>query len=320
MSIGFDVQAAIGTLAQTAIVYALSAMTMERFRRVAQLWNWLPAFRGVAEHESIHKASAALATSASALSRTVKLLEDSAGFALFTRRGAGMTLTENGARILSATRNAMRLMDDALTECGSKKSQSTYLWVGVVSPTASAMVALALAESSMREMGRSTIVEVDDHALPELLRGDVDLVVTPVAATSADLTVERVGDATIGVYAAPNHPLARAAASSSPGSIDVSTCAFVVREGDDGWPIERPRNVAETSSSLEGVLAYCSARELLTCLPDSVGARLVGGSLVRISTAGTQTLYAVRRRPLHSQHMGEIEVVVSALRKYLLPI
>ena len=58
---------------------------MARFRRVAQLWNWLPAFRGVAEHQSIHGASAALGTSPPALSRTVKLLEEALGAELFTR-------------------------------------------------------------------------------------------------------------------------------------------------------------------------------------------------------------------------------------------
>jgi hypothetical protein len=44
-----------------------------RLRRVAQLWNWLPGFRAVAEHEHVHKAAHTLGISPSALSRTVKL-------------------------------------------------------------------------------------------------------------------------------------------------------------------------------------------------------------------------------------------------------
>ena len=67
--------------------------TMMRFRRVSQLWNWLPGFRGVAEHASIHKAAQALGTSPSALSRTVKLLESAVGGALFVRQGSGLALT-----------------------------------------------------------------------------------------------------------------------------------------------------------------------------------------------------------------------------------
>ncbi len=292
---------------------------MERFRRVAQLWNWLPAFRGVAEHESIHKASAVLATSPSALSRTVKLLEDAAGFELFTRRGAGMALTEDGARLLSATRDAMRLVDDALAVSPSSGPSSTRLWVGVVSPTASAIVALAMADSSTRDVVRPTVVDVEDHALPDLLRGDLDLVVTPAAVASPDLAVERVGDVAIGIYAAPSHRLAQVSAVPSTAAADLSACAFVVRDGDDGWPVERPRNIVASTRSLEGVLAYCASGTLVTCLPDSVAQSLVGSSLVRIADVGTQTLYAVRRRPLEPQPMGPVEVVVSSLRKYLVP-
>src|SRR5712691_11901344 len=54
-------------------------MTMTRYRRVAELWNWLPGFRGVAEHESVNEAASALNVSPSALSRTVKLLESALG-------------------------------------------------------------------------------------------------------------------------------------------------------------------------------------------------------------------------------------------------
>lgn len=42
---------------------------MERLRRVANLWNWLPPFRVVAEYQSIQRAAVVLNVSASALSR-----------------------------------------------------------------------------------------------------------------------------------------------------------------------------------------------------------------------------------------------------------
>jgi DNA-binding transcriptional LysR family regulator len=70
---------------------------MDRFRRVAQLWNWLPAFRGVAEHENPQRAASVLGVSASALSRTVKLLEDALGAEVFVRQ-SGASSSRASAR------------------------------------------------------------------------------------------------------------------------------------------------------------------------------------------------------------------------------
>src|SRR5262245_9460417 len=88
---------------------------MPRFRRVADVWNWLPAFRAVAEHESIHAAAAALCLSPSALSRTVRLLEDALGVRLFERLGNRLKLTSIGEQLLSIARDAMRRVDDGLS-------------------------------------------------------------------------------------------------------------------------------------------------------------------------------------------------------------
>jgi len=88
--------------------------SMPRSRRIADVWNWLPAFRAVAEYESIHKAAVVLSISASALSRTVRLLESSLGAPLFVRSNGGLTLTAFGAEVLEGTRDAMRRVDDAV--------------------------------------------------------------------------------------------------------------------------------------------------------------------------------------------------------------
>ncbi len=58
---------------------------MERLRRVASFWNWLPAFRAVAETEHLPTAAEALFVSPSALSRAIRLLEKDVGQPLFRR-------------------------------------------------------------------------------------------------------------------------------------------------------------------------------------------------------------------------------------------
>ena len=60
---------------------------VQRAVRVSQLWSWLPAFRTVAETEHLPTAARMLELSPSALSRSVKQLEDSLGRPLFTREG-----------------------------------------------------------------------------------------------------------------------------------------------------------------------------------------------------------------------------------------
>ena len=87
---------------------------MERFRRVSSLWSWLPAFRAVAETQHLPTASAQLYVSASALSRTIRLLEEDVGRRLFLRNGRRIELNESGQRLLTAVRNAMRMIHEGL--------------------------------------------------------------------------------------------------------------------------------------------------------------------------------------------------------------
>ena len=49
---------------------------MEHLRRLYRVWNWLPAFRAVAETEHLPTASEMLGLTPSALSRAIKQLED----------------------------------------------------------------------------------------------------------------------------------------------------------------------------------------------------------------------------------------------------
>jgi DNA-binding transcriptional LysR family regulator len=87
---------------------------VHRMRNVSELWNWLPAFRAVAETEHLPTASKQLRVSASALSRSLRLLEEAVGSALFERAGRELQLNAAGHALLAATRDAMRMVDDGL--------------------------------------------------------------------------------------------------------------------------------------------------------------------------------------------------------------
>lgn len=90
-------------------------MSTERQRRVGEVWPWLPTFRAAAEYESLQRASLAIGLSVSAVSRTIKQLEEGLGFAVFVRQKTGVRLTPRGELLLEATRAGMRLLDDVLS-------------------------------------------------------------------------------------------------------------------------------------------------------------------------------------------------------------
>ena len=87
---------------------------VDRALRLTRFWNWLPAFRAVAETEHLPTAARLLHVSPSALSRTVRQLEDAFGQALFVRRNRALHLTPAGREALAAVREAMRGLDDRL--------------------------------------------------------------------------------------------------------------------------------------------------------------------------------------------------------------
>lgn len=164
---------------------------MDRSRRIADLWNWLPTFRVVAEYESIHKAAAVLATSPSAVSRMVKLLEDALGESLFVRTSTGLLLTTYGKEVLDVTRRAMRLVHDGIS--GSDATRDMV--VGAVDSSLAHLLGLALVnlaqEAPLPGMALSSLEPA--FVVEELLRGNVDLVVAYDCDRHDELTVEPLG-------------------------------------------------------------------------------------------------------------------------------
>ena len=161
---------------------------LSRHRRVAAFWNWLPGFRAAAEYESIHRAALALGVSASALSRTVRLLEHAVGAPLFVRTAGGIGLTTAGATLLAATRDAMRTIDDALhVPVTATTPHWTLAACGPYLPqllARSISVDPALLRDATLRVRSLTGEQMIDH----LLRGDIDLALVHDAGANKELT------------------------------------------------------------------------------------------------------------------------------------
>jgi DNA-binding transcriptional LysR family regulator len=143
-------------------------MALDPYRRIARLWNWLPAFRAVAEYESVQAAGAALALSPSALSRAVRLVEDELGEPLFVRAPDGLQLTARGRALLSATRDAMRGIDEAL----GPPREALDLRIGAVDTLLAAVLARAASPvfATGRTLSLRLVAPLDVGA--HLFRGD----------------------------------------------------------------------------------------------------------------------------------------------------
>lgn len=146
---------------------------MERHQVVARVWNWLPAFRAVAEYEGLQRAALALSVSPSALSRSVSLLEETIGATLFLRSATGLILTDAGRRLLHSTRDAMRQVHEALPSA----DEPAVLRVGAVGSALRTVLSLEAVEAL--DEARLVLEEVAPAEVGERLRrGEVDVVLS----------------------------------------------------------------------------------------------------------------------------------------------
>ena len=162
-------------------------MPLDRHQQVARLWNWLPAFRAVAEYESIQRAGLVLAISPSALSRSIKLLEAALGETLFSRSPTGVALTDAGRRLLVATREAMRRVHDGTAAEPAKRLSGAAL--------APALGQL-LCEVALEVLPGWELhfAQAAPAAAAEQLRcGEHDVLLSHVALPGVDLHCEAIG-------------------------------------------------------------------------------------------------------------------------------
>jgi DNA-binding transcriptional LysR family regulator len=268
-------------------------------RRTAQVWNWLPAFRAVAEFEHLPTASKEVNLSASALSRSVKLLEDDLGIDLFAREGRQLELTTAGRRLLGATRSAMRTVEAALDQILSSESAGT-VHVSAPGPYTSLFILPALRK--LREQYPDLLAHVRSTAPAQaehlLVDGGLDIFVTDSAISRTELRVTKLSELEYSVYASDFHPLTERLDLTVE---DLLEFPFVgpPESISDHFPLHLPRKLGMVVEQLHVAVQVCAQDGLLAVLPDVVARDYRGeGSLVRlpIDVIPSQPLYAVSRK------------------------
>ena len=281
---------------------------MDRMRRLTSLWNWLPGFRAVAETEHLPAASKHLRVSPSALSRTIRLLEDDVGQQLFNRVGRNLELNDTGRRLLSAVRDSMRLVDEALGAMAERQYVGSVK-ISCHSPFTETYVLPAL--DQLRRRHAELVPHLQSHPESEvngmLLRGQLDVALVIEPRPHPDLTTVHVADFETCVFCGPGHPLHRDPA-------DPTGHMFIAPEAEqgrdmDGWPAHRPRLVA-MRADLSVALMLCRNGRYLAVLPSPVAARYPELKSLPMETQ-SMSLYAVQRRNLGFE--GRAEIVIDAM-------
>ena len=285
---------------------------MQFVRRVRTIWSWLPAFRAVAETEHLPTAAHELDVVPSSLSRTVKLLEDELGVALFDRTAKSLVLNEAGRRLLAATRDAMRIVDEALVTATGDELR------GGITAVASRDIAHAVLPRACAVLADRhpdiclSIGIVDDGEIASMLaRGDADVALVLDPPETTELVVTEAARWTRGVYARAGHTV-------DPSSMRCVGIGTPAKPADDGWPAHAERHIAAWASDQRAALEIVARSRLATIAFDAVARTSeVFPRVVQVPTPHVEPrpLYLVHRRAVGPHR--RTEALIAAIREAL---
>lgn len=295
-------------------------VNMDRLLRLDTLWNWLPAFRAVGETEHLPTAAKALHVSPSALSRSVRLLEQRLGCALFERRARSLLLTPKGRQFLGALRTVMRQLDDAVEDLGQREPHG-LLRIASVTAVLVDVVAPAVRWLGQRHPGlQPQLLTKTDSVVPRLLAGEIDVAFVHHGITLPGIHCERLALLSRSVYCSKEHPLA-ALRAVDPGLL--AAHPFVTATSDslghtpDGWPEAWPRQVALQTDQMTIGYEMCLTGTMLAVLPDLLSTRRGGLHRLPIEGCSPMELFAVRRTGETAVGRGDARLI-AAVRERLL--
>ncbi len=282
---------------------------MHFVHRVRTIWSWLPAFRAVAEAEHLPTAAQELGIVPSSLSRTVKQVEDELGIPLFDRTSKALVLNQAGRTLVTAVREAMRIVDDAL---GVAVGDDLVGHVGAVASSdlvhALLIPAGAMLATSHPSLALSALAAQLADVSEILLRGDADAAVVAHAIPAhVDLRVTELVPWRRSVYARPGRT-----ATAESRCVVVGTPTEPL---DDGWPAETERRIAAWAPDERSALELCARGDLVTVACDAVVERCgFAGRVTRLvdPAISPRTLHLVQRRTV-GRHR-RTEALVEALR------
>ncbi len=252
--------------------------TREHLRQITGFWNWLPAFRVVAETEHLPSASQILGVSASALSRMIKLLEEHLDYDLFVRTGRGIRLTTEGEVLLRAVRRSMRTVHEGLIEVRQRQTHGRVR----ISSLGLATRAYIMPAVLMLRQQHPNLVPVllsmnNGEACDELLKGGLDVAFTEQPLVHSELDSQQLCRESHSIYCGVGHPLFGLQSVTLEEVLCHPFCGPATHgtgASPDGWPADVGRNVAVFAHAMQVGIDCCRSGALLGVLPDVVAGQI----------------------------------------------
>lgn len=247
---------------------------MEPSKQLRDIWPWIPAFRVVAETEHLPTAAARLHVSASALSRTVKLVEDALGEELFVRSSRRLILNAAGQKLLAAIRRSMTSLEHAMTGVLERELTGEYhvSSLGVLTDyfVLPALLDLKQAHAAVVPCMRTL---QSREANRQLASGQIEVAFYYDATTAPGISCRRIGSLSNSLYCGSGHPLfkKRQVALERVAEHELSVASLGDRGTPmDGWPVELPRKIGFQIMMLSTNLEVALSGRFVCVLPDVV--------------------------------------------------
>ncbi|MES2152939.1 MAG: LysR family transcriptional regulator [Pseudomonadota bacterium] len=252
----------------------------------------LRIFVSAARRPSLGAAALEMHVTPSAVSKSLKRLEDSLGTALFDRSARQLVLNDSGQRLLARAQTLLALAEQARADIMGERASvdcrlggpAVLLWRqgGAVSEALRAWPDGTLRMQAMFE----------DEALAALARGEINGAVVTGAALegrtshwSADWEATPLGALTLHLVANWTHPLVRHGGSDGERVMEASSAEVLrhdfacpsrslfcgVQRGarSDGWRDDQlPRKIRYWTDDLQLLLGFVKSGDALAYLPD----------------------------------------------------
>lgn len=276
--------------------------------------NDLVAFLAVAKERSFTKAAAQLGVSQSALSHTMRRLEERLGLRLLTRTTRSVAPTEAGQRLLRAAEPRLDEIDAELAALSALRDKpSGTIRITAHDHAVRAVLWPALAKL-LPDYPDIKVEIIIDYGLTDIVAERYDAGVRSGEMVAKDMIAVRIGpDMRSAVVAAPSY-FARRPRPKRPQELTTHTCINLrlpTHGGLYAWEFEKGGR--ELRVRVEGQLVFNATAPMLDAAlagfglayvpEDSVQAHLADGLLVRVladwcpAYPGYHLYYPSRRQP-----------------------
>ena len=288
--------------------------------------NDLAAFVAVARERSFTRAAAQLGVSPSALSHTLRGLEERLGLRLLTRTTRSVTPTEAGERLLRTIGPRLDEIEAEIAALAELRDRPAGTIRLTATEHAAETIVLPALERILPLYPDIKVEIVIDYGLTDIVAERIDAGIRTGEQVAKDMIAVRIGpDLTMAAAAAPAY-LARHGKPRTPQELTEHNCINLrlpTRGGLYAWELEKGRR--ELRVRVEGQLIFNSAGPMVKAalaglgivfLPDGhLQEHLDSGALVRLLTdwcppfPGYHLYYPSRRQPT-----AAFSLLVEALR------